>query len=482
MSSSLEKIDSNKDSWGALFQGGNALRSLTLVGGVVLYAINMYIVTTILPNIVNDIGGLTYFSWNTTFFIVSSIVGSAVTSKVMGYYGPRKTYLLALFIFACGSIWCALAFSMWFLLIGRALQGVGGGMLFALGYMLIRIVFEPRLWTRATALVSGMWGVATLLGPAIGGIFAQSGNWRWAFWSLLPFIIVLGCVVLNKIAAKVDFDNESESKLPNMTLILLVLSVTLISLSSMKEDLIWMLSCLFLGLLLLGVMVSIDRKATYKLLPTGAYSLKAVLGKTYLVMALLIFGMTTEIFVPYFLQVIHGLQPLGAGYLTAIMAAGWTIAAIPSAAQIGRIRRLLMMAGLICISFSLMILASTLSIHSEGHFLLLSLYALALLGVGFGIGLVWSHLLNLVFISAPKGEEALTSASVTTVQLYATALAAAISGLVVNQAGIVSIGGLLGAQNASNYLFMIFSIAPIMAIFLVYKIVKLPAFHTITVK
>jgi len=87
-----------------------------------------------------------------------------------------------------------------------------------------------------------------------------------------------------------------------------------------------------------------------------------------------------------------------------------------------------------------------------------------------------------VFISAPKGEEALTSASVTTVQLYATALAAAISGLVVNQAGIVSIGGLLGAQNASNYLFMIFSIAPIMAIFLVYKIVKLPAFHTITVK
>lgn len=143
----------------------------------------MYIVTTILPNIVNDIGGLTYFSWNTTFFIVSSIVGSAVTSKVMGYYGPRKTYLLALFIFACGPIWCALAFSMWFLLIGRALQGVGGGMLFALGYMLIRIIFEPRLWARATALVSGIWGVATLLGPAIGGVFCT--KWKLALGFLV---------------------------------------------------------------------------------------------------------------------------------------------------------------------------------------------------------------------------------------------------------------------------------------------------------
>lgn len=482
MSSTLTETNLKEESWGALFQGGNALRSLTLVGGVVLYAINMYIVTTILPNIVSDIGGLAYFSWNTTFFIVSSIIGSVITSKIMGYWGPRRTYILALVIFACGSIWCALAFSMWFLLIGRALQGAGGGMLFALGYMLIRIVFEPRLWTRATALVSGMWGVATLLGPAIGGIFAQSGHWRWAFWSLLPFIIILGLVVLNKISGKVDHESISESKLPKLTLILLVLSVTLISLSSMKEEMSWMLSCLILGMVLLVLMIVVDKKAIYKLLPTGAYSLKTVLGKTYLVMALLIFGMTTEIFVPYFLQIIHGLQPLSAGYLTAIMAAGWTVAAIPSAAQIGKARRLLMMAGPICIAISLVILALTLSLHSSGHNLLLFLYAFALLGVGFGIGLVWPHLLNLVFVSAPKGEEALASASVTTVQLYATALAAAVSGLVVNQAGIVTIGGIEGAKSASNYLFTIFSIAPLIAILLVYKIVKLPVFHGITMK
>lgn len=466
--------------WGELFLGGNALRSFTLVGGVILYAINMYIVTTILPNIVKDIGGLAYFSWNTTIFIVSSIIGSAITSKMMSKFGPKVAYLSALLLFLIGSIWCALAFSMWFLLIGRALQGLGGGMLFALGYSLIRIVFEPRLWTRATALVSGMWGIATLLGPAIGGIFAQSGHWRWAFWSLLPIIALLAIVVSNQIAGKPShssskMESKETTKLPIMALSLIVLSVTFISLSSLKDSLSWTLTCLGIGLLLLIVMIITDLRSQHKLLPTGAYSLSTPLGKAYFVMLLLTFGITTEIYVPYFLQIIHNMQPLTAGYMTAIMAAGWTLSAIPSAAQTDKSRRILMQIAPMIVTISLITLALTFSLPSNGDFALLITYGFALLGVGFGIGLIWPHLLNLIFISAAKGEEALTSSSVTTVQLYATALAAALSGLVVNQAGIVNVGGIIGAQLASNWLFAIFAIAPFIAIIIVYRIIKLPA-------
>lgn len=479
MSSTSASHNPPTATWGDLFQGGNALRSFTLVGGVILYAINMYIVTTILPNIVQDIGGLAYFSWNTTIFIVSSIIGSAITSKAMTRLGPRAAYLSGLLLFLIGSIWCAMAFSMWFLLIGRALQGLGGGMLFALGYSLIRIVFEPHLWTRATALVSGMWGIATLLGPAIGGIFAQSGHWRWAFWSLIPVIALLAIVVSSQIAGKSKISDskktEQSTKLPIMALFLIVLSVTFISLSSLKDSLTWTLSCLGIGLSLLIVMVITDLRSRYKLLPTGAYSLSTPLGKAYLVMLLLTFGITTEIYVPYFLQIIHNMQPLTAGYMTAIMAAGWTLSAIPSAAQTDKVRRILMQIAPIIVTISLITLALTLSLQSNGDLGLLITYGFALLGVGFGIGLIWPHLLNLIFISAPKEEEALTSSSVTTVQLYATALAAALSGLVVNQAGIVNIGGLLGAQLASHWLFTIFAVAPFVAIVVVYKIIKLPA-------
>lgn len=474
---SLQTAEANA-SWADLFSNGNALRTLTLVGGVALYAINMYIVTTILPNIVNDIGGLEFFAWNTTLFIVTSIIGSTMTSKLVTKLGPRYAYLVALLLFTIGSIGCAIAFNMPFLLLGRAFQGLGGGIMFALGYTLIRIVFEQPLWTRATALVSAMWGLSTLFGPTIGGFFAEGGHWRWAFWSLLPFIAILAIVVNSQITQKITEQGHSDqSKIPLYPLILLILSVIFISLSSLKEEIVWTTACLILGLTTLVWMIIIDKKTNNKLLPTGSYNFNTTLCKTYSVMILLMTAMTTEIFVPYFLQIIHGMKPLSAGYMTAIMAAGWTISALPSAAKLGKIRRKLMMIGPVVVTCALIVLAFTMSNNTDTTVVLLILYGCALLSLGFGIGLVWPHLLNLVFVSSPKGEENLTSASITTVQLYATALAAAFAGLVVNQAGLVRIGGVMGAQVASNWLFSLFAIAPILAIFLVMKILKLPMFQ-----
>ena len=167
-------------SWADLLHGTNALRSIALAGGVALHAINVYIVTTILPSVIKDIGGLEYYAWNTTLFVVTSIVGSALSARLIETLGPRAAYLLAVAVFTVGSVVCALAPSMPVLLAGRSIQGLGGGILFALSYALIRLVFAAPLWSRAMALVSGMWGVATLCGPAIGGVFAQTGHWRLA--------------------------------------------------------------------------------------------------------------------------------------------------------------------------------------------------------------------------------------------------------------------------------------------------------------
>ncbi|WP_167735688.1 MFS transporter, partial [Herbaspirillum sp. 3C11] len=169
-------------SWSELLTGRNLLRSVALTGGVALHAINVHIVTTILPSVVRDIGGLAYYAWNITLFVVASIVGSALTSKLLDKLGPRRAYLLGLAVFTLGSVLCATALSMPWMLAGRSVQGLGGGLLAALGYALIPVLFEQRLWSRAVALESGMWGVATLLGPAVGGLFAAGGAWRLAFW------------------------------------------------------------------------------------------------------------------------------------------------------------------------------------------------------------------------------------------------------------------------------------------------------------
>lgn len=456
--------------WADLLRGTNALLTIALTGGVALHAINIYIVTTILPSVVNDIGGLEYYAWNTTIFVATSIVGSALSSKILNNLGPKFAYLTALLLFSLGSIWCAASPSMLSLLVGRAFQGLGGGILFALSYALIRVVFPENLWSRAMGIVSGMWGIATLCGPAIGGIFAQGGHWRWAFWSLLPVAILLALIVINQLPRKNNHAQQA-NKLPLLAIILLVASVLTISIGSLSSDLLSNTIGLLVGIGILVTIALIDGKNGKRLLPTGSYSLKSALGIIYLTMSLLVGGMTTEIYVPYFLQTIHHFSPLSAGYLTAIMAAGWTIGALFSANKTGSIVLKILRAGPVIIFMSLVVLAiltpNLQLVHSIALFII---YLIAMMGVGLGIGICWPHLVLRVFNAAPKGEENLASSSVITVQLYATALSAALVGVVVNNTGLINPGGVEGAQQASVWLFSLFTICPFLGIFLIRKV------------
>src|SRR5690606_32194153 len=135
-------------SWAELLSGVNLIRSLTLCGGVALHAVNLYIATTILPSVVRDIGGIDYYAWNTSAFVVASILGAAVSARLLTRAGPRAAYSTAAVGFAVGAYVCAVAPSMPIMLIGRFVQGLGGGVLLALPYAMVRTVFPEPLWPR----------------------------------------------------------------------------------------------------------------------------------------------------------------------------------------------------------------------------------------------------------------------------------------------------------------------------------------------
>src|SRR5690606_29396164 len=92
-----------------LFRDGNALRSLVLCGAVVLHALNLYVATTILPSVVRDIGGIEYYAWNTSLFVVGSIVGAAFCGTALNRLGQRTSFIWAAIVFAAGSLLCTLA-------------------------------------------------------------------------------------------------------------------------------------------------------------------------------------------------------------------------------------------------------------------------------------------------------------------------------------------------------------------------------------
>ncbi|MDX3907915.1 MAG: MFS transporter [Pigmentiphaga sp.] len=445
-----------------LVRGGNALRSLALAGGVALHAINVYVVTTIMPTIVRSIGGLAYYAWNTTLFVVASILGSALSYRLIDRMGPRRAYLCALALFCTGSLLCSAAPAMWWLLVGRTVQGLAGGVLLALSYALIRLVYEPRLWSRALAFVSAMWGVATLSGPALGGLFASLGWWRPAFLSLLPVAGALAVMVHRLVPATAPA-SSSGAGMPWGRLGLLAGSVLAISVGSLSGHLAWNAAGLAMGLALVAWMGRLDLRGASPLMPAEAYSPRTVLGACYITMAMLVIGLTSEIFVPYFLQTIHGSTPLAAGYLTAVMAGGWTVAALMFSGRAGRAAARLMHDGPVVTTVALAWLAILMPGRLDGAWAF-PVLCLVLGAVGFGIGMCWSHFVTRVFRSAPAGQENLASGAVTTIQLYAIALGAALAGMVANAAGLADPGGLEGARTAAGWLFGVFALAPAVAV------------------
>ena len=459
--------------WAALLSGANGVRSLALAGGVILHAVNVYIATTILPSVVRDIGGIDYYAWNTTLFVAASILGSALSARLLARTGPRGAYISASLVFAAGALICGLAPSMPVMLLGRFIQGLGGGFLFALSYAMIRLVFDESLWPRAMALISGMWGVATLVGPAIGGIFAGFGVWRAAFWSLIPVAALFALLAATVLPGR-SADRAPGSPLALAQLLFLTAAVLAVSAGSVSPELSHNILGLGAAVILTALLIRSERRARHRLLPDGAFRISTALGALYATMSVLAVAVTIgEIFVPLFLQVLHHQSALVAGYLAALMGAGWTLGSVASSGASGAGIRRAILAGPILGLVGMLMLAVLMGSPSRGDWLAVMPICLALVAIGLGVGLAWPHLLTRVFQAAPAGEQDLTSASITTVQLFATALGAALAGMVANLAGLTEPGGIAGTMSAAGWLFGVFALAPVIGVFTALRVIRL---------
>ncbi|WP_118972945.1 MFS transporter [Taibaiella koreensis] len=458
-------IAKNKDAgagWHELFSGNNKYKAIVLAVAVLLNVCNIYITATILPTIVKEIGGLKFYSWNTSIFEIASIVGAVYSAKLFAAAGPGKAYRLALLLFMAGSAVCAASPGMAVLLMGRLIQGLGGGLLFALSYAMIRIIFEERLWARVMALISAMWGIGAFVGPFVGGLFAEYGSWRLAFVSVI--VLTAGLLLLTHYTLPRKYDNGKSLPVSISKLVLLVLVVLMVSIGSIYEEPAANLVFTGIAVLFLTALVIAEKRKGIRLLPTGAYSLRTALGTAYIVMVLFSLIAAVEIFIPYFLQIIYGYSPLQSGYLAVLIAIGWSLSSMIFAGIAARhLGKLTVIAAFFLIAA---LYGLTLIAHENASHLETAILCAALLLIGTGLGLVWPHLSVRILSSAPKGEEELTSASITIVQLITMTLGAAFGGLVVNHAGMTHPGGLEGAKSASVALYHFFMKFPMLVLLL----------------
>ena len=217
------------------------------------------------------------------------------------------------------------------------------------------------------------------------------------------------------------------------------------------------------AILALFVFGLIERSASQKLFPTGTFRFGTLLASLFGTMVLLQMAITSDIFIPLFMQTLHGLGPLTAGYMVALVAVGWSTSSMITAGWTEGRARMLIAGGPLLVLVAAVGLALFVGHQNQGSRLMFIVpIGLSLLIMGVGIGTAWTQLTPRVMQAAPDGEHDVTSAALSTIQLFASGLGAALGGLIVNLAGLASATPTPVA--AANWLYGLFIIVAILVV------------------
>tara|TARA_R110002074_G_scaffold71006_1_gene164417 strand:- start:8107 stop:9498 length:1392 start_codon:yes stop_codon:yes gene_type:complete len=419
---------SENSGWGQLMEKGLLARFALICLGIWLNAADSLMTATIMPSVAADIGGYTYFAWTIAGFILGAILAGASAGQISLRIGLRSSTVLAALVYVVGCIISAAAGDIALFLIGRVLQGVGAGWVVGLCYVAIGTVFPENLWPRVLAAVSGVWGGATLLSPLIGGIFAEAGLWRWAFWFFAAQgagFAVAAWFLLSPVRPK-----DESGALPLAQLALLTLGIVAIALAGIVIN-VWVALVLGLaGLILMVAFLHVDGSARAPLLPRSSRNFMTAAGSGYaMIFAMSAAAIAFSVYGAAILQAVFGSSPLTAGYILAIESMGWTVTALAVSGLGVRWESVMLKGG----ALSVLVASVLLSLTMGAGPLVMICVAAAFLGGGFG--LAWSFITRRIIMSVPDDERALASAAVPTMQMIGYATGSAGAGVIANFLG-----------------------------------------------
>jgi MFS family permease len=441
-----------KGSWSEIFRNGLGLYSALVIGGIAMNATQMLVIAIIMPTIVRDIGGASFYTWAAMLYTIGAIVGGASTGMVWSRLGARRAYTLGAGVFALGTVCCALAPDIGSLIAARGVQGWAGGLVSGSGMALITGVFDSRLRTRIIAISQGTFTACHLSGPIVGGMFAAMQWWRGSFWMMAPLMLIFAGLAYWKIPDRLSREPERNRfvGMPYLRFGTLAAGVICVAASGSVSGMALRVLLIAAAVALVGLTFRLDRRAADNLFPRGALSVSAPIGLALWVLAL--HGMTqtsVTLFLPLLLQVVHQVSPVVINFLSIVISMGWTTGTFTVSGWSGKRERIALVSGPVIATTGLACLTTVALLPG------LALMTVSAFAMGIGIGVYNVHLVARAMDSVTSDEHRTTAAALTSVRSIGTAFGAAIAGVVANVAGLgdASEPGAVGHAVTAVYMF-----------------------------
>ncbi len=301
-----------------------------------LVAIDATILAAAVPAIVSDLGGFSQFPWLFSIYLLAQAVSVPIYGKVADSLGRKPVMLLGIALFLAGSVLCGVAWTMPLLIASRVIQGMGAGSVLPMSITIIGDIYSVEERARVQGFIASVWGIASIVGPTLGGLFSEYLSWRWIFFVNLPVGAIATWMLVRNFSEQVQ---RRRHTIDYLGAVLLATGCSILILDLLEGGRSWgwtspagiLLAVASVGLLLAFGFV--ERRAAEPILPLWVFTRRVLVGANLasLVIGAVLIGLTS--YIPTFAQGVLGAGALVAGLTLGAMTMGWPLAA----ASAGRI-------------------------------------------------------------------------------------------------------------------------------------------------
>lgn len=358
---------------------------VAIIAAMFFSSINQTIVGVALPRIIAKLGGMEYYTWITSIYLLTSTIATILAGKLSDIYGRKYFILAGIVIFMIGALLAGTAQDIIQLIIYRGIQGTGAGIIMATAYTAIGDLFSPRERGRWSGLMSAVFGMSSVLGPSLGGYIVDHFEWHWVFWLFLPLGVMAFLLILLQFPKVERQSSQSIDYLGSLLLTLTIVSM-LLAFSWAGTKYPWS-SSVILGLfavtaVALGLFIFTETKVKTPILPLDLFK-NSVVSISNTVSFIMNAGMMGAlIYMPFFVQGVMGISPTYAGYVTMPMSVSMLAMSAYAGRQMtktGKYKKLAL-TGMVIMVFGMFLMMIMTSIP-------VAVISMIIFGVGLGLGM-----------------------------------------------------------------------------------------------